>query len=94
MLQTMKINSDGVMEQIKPFKHKRFSLQEQQAAVNGFVEMHLIYDHGVYLIYNEEGKMLKLPMNEMATKIFRDAFGEDAGTILGDVLVAQINEID
>ena len=80
--------ANGEKKQVSP-KRKRFSLDELQAAVGGYVEyIHLGNDK--VLVVNEDGLLLNLPINENASKITAQ-FGYVP--IVGDALVADRNQI-
>ena len=52
------------------------SLKEAQEFVGGYVEG-ITFPNGDYLIINEEGKLIGLPLNEEATKLWKDTFDND-----------------
>ena len=52
------------------------SLKEAQEFVGGYVEG-ITFPNGDYLMINEEGKLLGLPLNEEATKLWKDTFDND-----------------
>ena len=52
------------------------TLEEAQEFVGGYVEG-ITFPNGDYLIVNEEGKLMGLPINEQATKLWRDTFDND-----------------
>ena len=52
------------------------SLKEAQEFVGGYVEG-ITFPNGDYLIINEEGKLIGLPLNEPATILWRLAFDND-----------------
>jgi hypothetical protein len=79
------IKSDGtVVENVGT------SLKELQKAVGGYIEMVHTWDNR-WLIVNEEGKLMGLPVNEEATRLYE--YG-DHDVIVGDVVVAEYGEID
>ena len=51
-------------------------LKSAQEFVGGYVEG-ITFPNGDYLIVNEEGKLMGLPVNEEATKLWRDTFDND-----------------
>tara|TARA_R110002096_G_scaffold345770_1_gene539180 strand:- start:410 stop:652 length:243 start_codon:yes stop_codon:yes gene_type:complete len=67
------------------FDKKEPTLEEAQKIVRGFVEALTIGD-GDKLVFNEEGKLRDLPMNEEATKLFTDEYG-DIDYICGDAIL-------
>ena len=52
------------------------TLKEAQAYVGGYVEG-ISFPNGDYLIINEEGKLIGLPFNEQASKLWKDTFDND-----------------
>jgi len=92
MLQTMIIKSDSTMKDAKPDNGNKFTLQEMQYIVNGFIEI-LRSPGGNYMVVNEEGLLLDLPINKKATAIYREEFG-GKDVIVGDVLICSKNQID
>ena len=52
------------------------TLEQAQQFVGGYVEG-IEFPTGDYLIINEEGKLQNLPLNEQATKLWRDTFTPD-----------------
>ncbi len=89
----MVIKSDGSIKDAKPMDKKKFTLQEMQQAVNGMIKIIDIPFHDCYLITNEEGKLLKLPVNDMASRIYEGSYGL-SNQILGDVLVCDKEFVD
>ena len=52
------------------------NLKEAQEFVGGMVEG-ITFPNGDYLIINEEGKLMNLPLNVEATKLWRSTFTKD-----------------
>ena len=52
------------------------NLKEAQKFVGGMVEG-ITFPNGDYLIINEEGKLIGLPFNEQASKLWKDTFDND-----------------
>ena len=52
------------------------TLKEAQAYVGGYVEG-ISFPNGDYLIINEEGKLIGLPFNEQASKLWKETFDND-----------------
>ena len=52
------------------------SLEQAQAFVGGYVEG-ISFPNGDYLIINEEGKLMGLPLNPEATALWRATFDND-----------------
>ncbi len=51
-------------------------LKAAQDFVGGYVEG-IPFPNGDYLIINEEGKLIGLPINEQATKLWKETFDND-----------------
>lgn len=84
------IQSDGTETEVHPKNGKKFSLDELQAYVKGFVEV-INLDRGKMLV-NEDARMHSLPVNEKASTIFGMSTGHVRTPILGDVLILDLNE--
>ena len=67
------------------FDKKEPTLGRAQKLVGGYVECLTVGD-GDRLIFNEEGKILDLPFNEEATKLFTDEYGK-VDVICGDAIL-------
>ena len=52
------------------------TLKAAQDFVGGYVEG-ITFPNGDYLIINEEGKLMGLPIKEKATKLWKDTFDND-----------------
>ena len=52
------------------------TLEEAQEFVGGYVEG-ITFPNGDYLIVNEEGKLMNLPLNPEATALWRSTFTAD-----------------
>jgi|TARA_R110000796_G_scaffold84038_3_gene183474 hypothetical protein len=70
---------------LKIFDKKEPTLGRAQKLVGGYVEC-LTVGGGDRLIFNEEGKILNLPINKEATKLFTDEFGK-VDVICGDAIL-------
>ena len=75
----------GHMTTTKEIKSKNDdpSLSEAQKFVGGWVEVVQVND-GI-LIVDEEGKMKNKPVNEVASKMYADKYG-DADIVVGDAI--------
>ena len=72
----MKTNKQtGELKVINDVKDEQ-SLEQAQAFVGGYVEG-VPFPNGDYLIVNEEGKLMGLPLNEQASKLWKDTFDND-----------------
>lgn len=107
MAQYIKAESKDI-EVVTPSDGKRtFSLQELQSAVGGFIETIHLAD-GRIMVLNEEGRLLRLPINVTATRILGDVgsfvYGRHlkyfdvvaafGGGLVGDVLICNNSEIE
>jgi hypothetical protein len=84
------IKSNGEVIEVKP-AGKKFSLEEMQKNVGGYVEKFSIGNK--HFLWNEEGLLDKLPENEKATKELFEACGRPVQTIVGDVLICESSEL-
>ena len=53
------------------------TLEQAQEFVGGMVQG-IEFPNGDYMLMNEEGKLLGLPVNEEATKLWRSTFTKDS----------------
>ena len=65
------------------------SLEELQKIVGGYIEI-VADEFGKQLVVNEEGNILGLDINWVATKEYNDYFGKP-GMILGDAVLLEKN---
>lgn len=85
------IKSNGTEVEVHP-KGDFFNLEELQKYVGGYIELVTI-DKEFLMIVNEEGKLMCLPQNEKATRLYHKVrYTEDV--IVGDVLVCNNTEIE
>lgn len=84
------IHSDGsvIHEEI----HGSCPLEKLQRAVGGYietVERWTEYEgHRAVVFCNEDGKLDGLPVNELATRLWHEAYPDAGDTLVGDVVVA------
>lgn len=67
------IKTDNTIQEVKPKNGKSFSLKELQSFVGGLVEM-VSMPSGKEIIVNEEGKVIGLSDNKIATLIWKKEF--------------------
>lgn len=79
----------GEKREISPRNGKKFSLEELQKLVGGYVEF-LGFGNGRAFVMDEEGRLKGLPLNREATRIAA-RLGYDY--IVGDVLEVRRGEI-
>jgi len=75
------IKVDGTIEELK-----NPTLEDFQKAVGGYIEA-LNIGSGKYLVVNEEGLMMNLPLNKSATAIWRN------GPIVGNAVICTKKEL-
>lgn len=88
------IKTDGSVMEVMPFGGKKsFSLKELQEIVGGSIDIQRLPKSKKKLVLNESGKLIGLPVNKVASKLWREnypiteyPFNND-GTIVGDVIV-------
>ena len=68
-------NPTAKFQIVEDSKHEP-DLKSAQEFVGGYVEG-ITFPNGDYLIINEEGKLMNLPLNEEATKLWRSTFTKD-----------------
>ena len=71
-----KINTDAAEFKIIDDVKDEPDLKTAQNFVGGMVEG-ISFPNGDYLIINEEGKLIGLPLNEQASKLWKDTFDND-----------------
>ena len=81
--------TNGEKKYLKPRRRGRFSLEELQKAVGGFIQ-YVPAGESHYMIVDEDGLDKHLPVNVDATAVIRQ-FGGPA--IVGDAVFAEKNEI-
>ena len=72
---TKEIKSTAKLHIIENSKHEP-NLEAAQKFVGGMVEG-ITFPNGDYLIINEEGKLMQLPLNPEATTLWRATFTKD-----------------
>lgn len=78
---------DGTILSITPNKGNKFTLEELQKYVGGYIQI-IYLQHNYIMIINEEGKLKSLPKNEEATKLanFHSDFDD---YIVGNVVICK-----
>ena len=71
----MELKSTAKFQIIEDSKHEP-GLKSAQEFVGGYVQG-IEFPNGDYMIMNEEGKLKGLPVNEQATKLWRETFTKD-----------------
>lgn len=81
------IKTDGSVSQFFPRNGRRFSLEEAQGLVGGYIQV-ITLPANCILIVNEEGKLQGLPYNQSATAIAYGSYAISSGDcIVGDAVV-------
>lgn len=83
------IKTNGTIIEVEPKNGRDFKLKELQSIVDGMISIHATTD-GRTMIINDEGKVLGLPYNESATKIYK--YGKQ-DFIVGSALICEHNEV-
>jgi len=77
------VSTNGDVKSVKPKNNKTFSLKELQSYVDGYIQIVKTRDDRL-MIMNEEGKINRLPYNEIATSLY--IYGSH-DVVVGNVLV-------
>lgn len=92
------IKADGTVVPVQPKDGKYFSLEEMQEMVGGYIEMIRPPSRtGALIICNEEGKMIGLPYNKLATAMWQ-AHAEEGSErmldeVVGDILLCHESQL-
>ena len=86
------IKSDGEVQEVHPADGNKFSLQELQGFVGGWIE-HIPTNDGRHMWLDEEGKLKSKPVNFEATLFALGIIGPD-DCIVGDALITEGHEVD
>lgn len=78
-------------ETVEPKNGTDFTLEELQGYVGGYIEIIHLND-GRIMVINEEGKLLDLPVNLLATVQYQLSFGP-IDQIYGNALVCENKEV-
>jgi hypothetical protein len=65
---------------------KKPTLEEMQKFVGGYIEVIMLPDYR-QIVINEEGKLLNLPVNIIATNLLKEAFGIKTNVVLGKAMI-------
>lgn len=84
------INTDKTTATVTPANGTDFSLDELNAIVDGYIEIHHLNNNQI-MVVNEEGKLNGLPLNTRATRLVREAGINDY--IVGRVLVCDTKQV-
>lgn len=82
--------ANGEVLDIEPKNGTDFKLEELQAIVGGLIDCQM--DGKDLIVFNDEGKLMELPYNDNATKIYQDRVYE-GDFLVGDVLICKETEM-
>lgn len=86
------IKSSGVVIEVTPKNGTDFSLEELQEIVGGYIGILHLKDKRI-IVYDEEGELKNSPLNQKATELLnRNSYCVE-GTIVGDVLVCDSEQV-
>lgn len=85
------IDTLGNIMDIAPKNGKYYSLEELQMTVGGYIEL-VSLNSFQYMVLNEEGKIMGLPINEMATLLYSQRYYRFE-VIVGEVAIVQKKHI-
>jgi len=86
----IKISANGNTRVIPFAKNSRIPLDLLQEYVGGHIETVSCIAHGYVMVINEEGKLLGLPINKVATVLYNSVFDN----ICGDVILMRTYNSD
>jgi hypothetical protein len=86
------IKTDGTKDALQPKNNKIFTLEELKSVVGGYIEI-VPLTEDYLMVINEEGKLLNLPINVIATRVYRASRNTD-DFIVGNVLICSNKEIE
>ena len=83
--------TNGEVIEVSPKNNRDFTLEELQSFVEGDIEIINLTPDKI-LIVNEEGKINKLPFNELATELWKKYYGR-TDYIVGNALLCNSDEV-
>lgn len=86
------IRPDGAVIPASPKNKKDYKLKELQEIVGGYIEIVPAVHSDEVIVVNEEGKLLNLPYNPIATLYFQ-AYWDTNDYIVGNVLICDKKHI-
>ncbi len=89
MAKIYKINGEVI--EVEPKNGTDFVFEELSKIVGGYIEI-VQLSEGRIMILNEDGKLHKLPFNELATMLSQDSI-RTGDYIAGDVLVCDKSQV-
>lgn len=85
------IDVQGNVSEVFPQDKKKFSLEELQKFVGGYIEAITFPDENIMFI-NEEGKLYNLPYNRLATMYVELHFPDFRDIIVGNAVICNRTE--
>lgn len=91
------ITISGATIDVSPKDGKRFSLEELQGFVGGYIDF-VNFPSGQVACINDNGKLEGLPINEVGSSIFKKEFPiekypeNNDGILVGDILILSAEE--
>jgi len=85
----MIIRTDGSMQMVEAKNGHDFQLEELNRIVGGYIEI-VRLPHNLFMVLNEQGKLIPLAMNPIASLLY----GAPNDYIAGDVLVCADSAIE
>lgn len=87
----------GEVIEVEPENGKDFKLKELQEIVQGYIEL-VILSPTQYMVVNEEGHLIELPLNLSATRLYKNLNPSttilyEKEIIVGDVLICNKSQI-
>lgn len=86
MAEATLFTEDGDVADVEPTDGDYFTLEELQRLIGGLIETKYLMSQDKYLIFHEEGKLLDLPLNDLATAIYQREYGP-VDVIVGPALL-------
>jgi Domain of unknown function (DUF3846) len=86
MRNALVIKTDGNIHGIDLGENSHDEYEALSDAVGGMVQMVPLADSGLFLWCNEEGKLIRLPYNEKATKMWVKHWGQ-TDVMVGDCVI-------
>lgn len=84
--------ASGDVKNVEPQNGTDFQLNELKKIVGGYIEIVYLSDKQI-MVVNEEGKLIGLPFNILATEAYRMATQPNNETIVGDVLICDVGQV-
>ena len=89
MARVLKVSGD--VKRVEPANGTDFSLEELKEFVDGYIEIIQLPNNEIMVI-NENGKVVDLPFNELATNIYQELIYK-GDYIAGDALICDKEQV-